>query len=110
MDFLERRGNPDVSGERLGLPGVHCRFAPPAPKRQFYEPSFIQLSPCFLSYGAAYRFNHDHWNFDQVYAEMKDYDFSTRFGNGKMKDFVQDYWQQLQAKQAGAPATSTVTC
>ena len=57
--------------------------------------------------GAAYRFTHNHWNFDQVYAEMKDYDFYTRFGHGKMKDFVQDYWDQLQAKQGGAIATST---
>jgi protein tyrosine/serine phosphatase len=59
--------------------------------------------------GAAYRFNHDHWNFDQVYAEMKDYDFYTRFGHGKMKDFVQDYWQQIQAKQANTSAPATVT-
>ncbi len=59
--------------------------------------------------GGAYRFNHDHWNFDQVYAEMKDFDFYTGFGHGKMKDLVQDYRQQLQAKRAGAPATSTVT-
>ena len=58
--------------------------------------------------GAAYRFNHNHWNFDQVYAEMKDYDFYTRFGHEKMKDFVQDYWQQMQAKQAVAVA-ATVT-
>jgi protein tyrosine/serine phosphatase len=59
--------------------------------------------------GAAYRFNHDHWNFDQVYTEMKDYDFYTRFGHGKMKDFVQDYWQQIQARQAGTTASATVT-
>ena len=59
--------------------------------------------------GAAYRFNHNHWNFDQVYAEMKDYDFYTRFGHGKMKDFVQDYWQQIQAKQGGATASVTAT-
>jgi protein tyrosine/serine phosphatase len=58
--------------------------------------------------GAAYRFNHDHWNFDQVYAEMKDYDFYTRFGHGKMKDFVEDYWQQIQAKQSGATAATLV--
>jgi protein tyrosine/serine phosphatase len=50
--------------------------------------------------GAVYRFTHYQWNFEQVYAEMKDYDFYTRFGHGKMKDFVQDYWQQMQSKQA----------
>lgn len=59
--------------------------------------------------GAAYRFNHNHWNFDQVYAEMKEYDFYTRFGHGKMKNFVEDYWQQMQAKQAVAAVPTTVT-
>ena len=45
--------------------------------------------------GAVYRFNHYHWNFDQVYAEMKDYDFYTRFGHGDMKKFVEDYSQSV---------------
>ncbi|MEO8433889.1 MAG: dual specificity protein phosphatase family protein [Pyrinomonadaceae bacterium] len=51
---------------------------------------------------AVYRFNHDHWNYDQAYAEMKQYDFYTSNGHGKQLDFVQDYWQQFQAKQASA--------
>ena len=49
--------------------------------------------------GAVYRFNHDHWNYDQAYAEMKQYDFYTSNGHGKQLDFVQSYWQQFQAKQ-----------
>jgi protein tyrosine/serine phosphatase len=60
--------------------------------------------------GAVYRFNHYHWNFDQVYAEMKDYDFYTRFGHGDMKKFVQDYSQRVQTSPAAAvldAATST---
>ena len=52
--------------------------------------------------GAVYRFNHYHWNFDQVYAEMKDYDFYTRFGHGDMKKFVQDYSQRVQTSPAAA--------
>jgi protein tyrosine/serine phosphatase len=56
--------------------------------------------------GAVYRFNHDHWNYDQAYAEMKQYDFYTRFGHGAMKDFVQDYWQQLLSAQTTAGATA----
>jgi protein tyrosine/serine phosphatase len=52
--------------------------------------------------GAVYRFNHDHWNFEQAYAEMLQYDFYTSNGHGKQKDFVQDYWNQFQAKQANA--------
>ncbi|MDQ1708018.1 MAG: tyrosine-protein phosphatase [Pyrinomonadaceae bacterium] len=57
--------------------------------------------------GAAYRFSKYHWNFEQVYAEMKDYDFYTRFGHGKMKDFVEDYWQQIQTKQTAAAVPGT---
>jgi protein tyrosine/serine phosphatase len=55
--------------------------------------------------GAIYRFNHDHWNYDQAYAEMKQFDFYTSNGHGKQLDFVQDYWQEFQAKQANATAT-----
>lgn len=44
--------------------------------------------------GAVYRFTHYHWNYDQVYAEMKQYDFYTTWGHGPMKQFVQDYWAQ----------------
>jgi protein tyrosine/serine phosphatase len=55
--------------------------------------------------GALYRFNHNHWNYDQVYAEMKQYDFYTSNGHGKQLDFVQDYWQQFQTKHASATVT-----
>jgi protein tyrosine/serine phosphatase len=51
--------------------------------------------------GAVYRFNHYHWSFDQVYAEMKDYDFYTRWGHGDMKRFVQDYAQSVN--NSGSP-------
>ena len=46
--------------------------------------------------GAVYRFNYDKWNLDQVLAEMEQYDFSSGFGLGKQKNFVKDYWKQLQ--------------
>ena len=59
--------------------------------------------------GAVYRFNHDHWNLDQAYAEMLKYDFYTSNGHGKQKDFIQDYWQQFQATQAHANAAATAT-
>jgi protein tyrosine/serine phosphatase len=58
--------------------------------------------------GAVYRFTHDHWNFDQAYAEMLQYDFYTSNGHGKQKDFVQDYWQQFQSKQATGNTVATV--
>lgn len=41
--------------------------------------------------GAVYRMNHDGWDFDQAYKEMKAYDFYTRWGHGSLKDYVQDY-------------------
>lgn len=50
--------------------------------------------------GAVYRFNHYNWNYDQVYAEMKKFDFYTRFGHGDLKKFVQDYAVSFQTKQA----------
>ncbi len=54
--------------------------------------------------GAVYRFNRYHWNYDQVYQEMEHYDFYTRWGHGDFKKFVQDYWQQIQAKGPHTPA------
>ena len=57
--------------------------------------------------GAVYRFNHDHWNFDQAYAEMLEYDFYTSNGHGKQKDFIQDYWQQFQAKNLATVTPTT---
>src|SRR6266404_2703514 len=56
--------------------------------------------------GAVYRFNVNHWTYDQAYAEMTDYDFYTRFGHGALKTFVEDYAKQMPATPATA-ATST---
>jgi protein tyrosine/serine phosphatase len=56
---------------------------------------------------AVYRFNHDHWNFDQAYAEMLKFDFYTSNGHGKQKDFIVDYWQQFQARNQATGATAT---
>jgi protein tyrosine/serine phosphatase len=57
--------------------------------------------------GAVYRFTHDNWNYDQVYAEMKQYDFYSRWGHGPMKQFVQDYWQQRQTPPVASAAATT---
>jgi protein tyrosine/serine phosphatase len=55
--------------------------------------------------GAVYRFTKYGWNYDQVYKEMKDYDFYSRWGHGDMKKYVQDYWQRVQTVSAPAAAT-----
>jgi protein tyrosine/serine phosphatase len=56
---------------------------------------------------ALYRFNHDHWDYDRAYAEMLQYDFYTSNGHGKQLTFVQDYWQQFQAKHVNHAVTTT---
>ena len=58
---------------------------------------------------ALYRFNHDNWNFDQAYAEMKKFDFYTSNGHGGQLTFIQDYWQQFQAKQGNATSHATAS-
>lgn len=50
--------------------------------------------------GAVYRFTKYGWNYEQVYKEMKDYDFYSRWGHGDMKKYVQDYWQRVQTTTA----------
>jgi tyrosine-protein phosphatase SIW14 len=57
--------------------------------------------------GAVYRFTVNHWNYDQAYAEMKDYDFYTRFGHGDLKTYVEDYAKRMPAKGAAASAAAT---
>jgi protein tyrosine/serine phosphatase len=56
--------------------------------------------------GAVYRFNVNHWNFDQVYAEMKDYDFYTSWGHGGQKKFVEDYWSRIQSNLASTSSAA----
>jgi protein tyrosine phosphatase (PTP) superfamily phosphohydrolase (DUF442 family) len=52
--------------------------------------------------GAMYRFNHDGWDYNKAYEEMKNYDFYTRWGHGEIKKYVEDYWHRFQAKAASA--------
>ena len=56
--------------------------------------------------GAVYHFNRYGWDFDRVYAEMKQFDFYTRWGHGDFKKFVEDYWQRVQTQKAAAPAST----
>ena len=50
--------------------------------------------------GAVYRFNRYGWDYDRTYAEMKKFDFYTRWGHGDLKKFVQDYAASFNHKQA----------
>jgi protein tyrosine/serine phosphatase len=59
--------------------------------------------------GAAYRFTKDHWNYDQAYQEMLNYDFDTKWGKKPMKDFVVDYAAKMKHDvAAAAPVKSAV--
>ena len=57
--------------------------------------------------GAVYRFQFYNWNFEQVYKEMKQYDFYTSWGHGAFKDFVEDYarTRDTQKQQQSNKAT-----
>jgi protein tyrosine/serine phosphatase len=50
--------------------------------------------------GALYRFEFYNWNFDQVYKEMKQYDFYTSWGHGAFKDFVENLYTHKQHAKA----------
>lgn len=59
--------------------------------------------------GAIYRFNVNHWSYDQAYAEMKDYDFYTSWGHGGQKKYVEDYWARIHANGVSAAAAAAGT-
>ena len=50
--------------------------------------------------GAVYRFNNYQWNFNQVYAEMENFDFYTSNGHSGQKRFVESYAQRMQSEIA----------
>src|ERR1044072_4450574 len=61
------------------------------------------------SMGAVYRFEKYGWNYEQVYAEMKQFDFYTSWGHGDFKTFVQDYAKQVQERTHATPAQSVTS-
>ena len=59
--------------------------------------------------GAVYRYEKYGWGYDQVYAEMKQFDFYTSWGHGDFKTFVEDYARQMQTRHNAAPAAQPAT-
>jgi tyrosine-protein phosphatase SIW14 len=47
---------------------------------------------------AVYRMSVDHWTLNQAYEEMKKFDFYTGGGHGCYKEYVNDYYRDLQAQ------------
>ena len=59
--------------------------------------------------GAVYRYQFYDWNYEQVYSEMKKFDFYTSWGHGAYKDFVQDYYEKLQVAKASGSSPTAAT-
>jgi protein tyrosine/serine phosphatase len=55
--------------------------------------------------GAAYRFTKYGWDYETAYKEMKNYRFSTGLVHGRLKDFVQDFAEKMEAQKASLAAT-----
>jgi protein tyrosine/serine phosphatase len=55
---------------------------------------------------AIYRLTHHDWSAERAYEEMKDYHFKVPlnflFGHHELKDYVFDYYEDLQSAAAGA--------
>jgi tyrosine-protein phosphatase SIW14 len=56
--------------------------------------------------GAVYRYNKYGWDFNQVYKEMKNYDYYSRWGHGAIKDYVKEYYDTLRAAKTAAVTTA----
>ncbi len=60
---------------------------------------------------AVYRFTKYGWDYDKAYKEMKNYEFSTGWVHGALKDYVVDYARKMKniVKPVIDPATTTTT-
>ena len=56
--------------------------------------------------GAVYRYNKYGWDFEQVYQEMKNYDYYSRWGHGAIKDYVREYYDTFKAAKTAAVVTT----
>ena len=51
--------------------------------------------------GAVYRFTKYGWDYDKIYQEMKNYDFSAGLVHGALKSYVKDYARKMASTNAG---------
>lgn len=56
--------------------------------------------------GAVYRINHDGWDFDKAFAEMKNYQFSAGLFHGGLQSFVKKYAGQMASERAANKVTA----
>jgi tyrosine-protein phosphatase SIW14 len=55
--------------------------------------------------GAAYRYKKSGWDYDKVYKEMKNYNFSAGLFHGGYKSFVEDWGKKVAAEKAASATT-----
>jgi protein tyrosine/serine phosphatase len=48
--------------------------------------------------GAVYRFTKYGWDYDKAYKEMKNYNFSSGLFHGRLKNYVEDYAENMMEK------------
>ncbi len=56
--------------------------------------------------GAAYRYTNYGWDYDNVYKEMKNYNYSNGLVHGKLGSFVKKWGQRLAAEKATSPTAA----
>lgn len=81
QQFLELMNNPET-----GIVYAHC-------KAGIHRTGIT---------AAVYRFTKYGWGYDQAYKEMKNYNFSTGLVHGRLKDFVEDYAENIEKEKAQA--------
>lgn len=54
--------------------------------------------------GAVYRFQHDGWNYDQAYDEMKKFRYRSWPVHYNMKGYVRDYFKKMETTKLNAAA------
>lgn len=56
--------------------------------------------------GAAYRYTNYGWDYDKVYKEMKDYNYSNGLVHGKLGSFVKKWGKRLATEKAEATTSA----
>jgi protein tyrosine/serine phosphatase len=59
--------------------------------------------------GAVYRINHDGWDYDKAFAEMKNYQFSAGMFHGGLQSFVKKYATRMATERAANSAPTAAT-
>jgi protein tyrosine/serine phosphatase len=54
--------------------------------------------------GAVYRMTKYNWDYDQAYAEMKNYNFSSGLVHGSLKSYVKNYSEKLKSSPKAVAA------